>query len=71
MPKYDPDAEISSLALTIPSWISSIIRVYNTAEIATTTHAARLQLENALIQLNAASNIMLGKVKEGEQIGLR
>ena len=26
MPKYDPDAEISSLALTIPSWISSIER---------------------------------------------
>ena len=26
MPRYDPDAEISSLALTIPSWISSIER---------------------------------------------
>jgi hypothetical protein len=26
MPAYDPDAEISSLTLTIPSWISSIER---------------------------------------------
>lgn len=26
MPRYDPDAEISSLTLTIPSWISSIER---------------------------------------------
>lgn len=26
MPKYDPDAEISSLTLTIPSWVSSINR---------------------------------------------
>ena len=26
MPRYDPDAEISSLALTIPSWVSSIER---------------------------------------------
>ena len=26
MPRYDPDAEISSLVLTIPSWISSIER---------------------------------------------
>lgn len=26
MPQYDPDAEISSLALTIPSWVSSIER---------------------------------------------
>ena len=26
MPRYDPDAEISSLSLTIPSWISSIER---------------------------------------------
>jgi len=28
-PGYDPDAEISSLSLTIPSWINSIERAHN------------------------------------------
>ena len=32
MPKHDPDAEIMSLALTIPSWAGSMNRVYNTTK---------------------------------------
>lgn len=32
MPKYDPDAEVSSLALTIPSWISCIEHSHNNTD---------------------------------------
>lgn len=33
MPAYDPDAEFTSLILTIPSWISSIRRAINASDI--------------------------------------
>ena len=71
MPEYDPDAEISSLALTGPSWTSSIARVCNAADIPATSPAARMQLSEALIRLNAAADIMLLQLKEGEQSGLQ
>lgn len=30
LPKYDPDSEILSLSLTVPSWVNSIERVHKT-----------------------------------------
>lgn len=71
MPEYDPDAEISSLALTVPSWVSSIVRVCNAADIRATTRVAREQLAEALIRLTAAADVMLLRLKEGEQSGLQ
>ena len=44
MPKYDPDAETMSLALTIPSWKSSIERVRDKADFAGTSEKARNKL---------------------------
>ena len=64
MPAYDPDAEISSLTLTIPSWISSIDRVRQVCNISTTTYKARTRLERALTELNYTVQTMLHKVQE-------
>ena len=65
MPKYDPDAEIASLALTIPSWQSSIDRVKNTMNIRETTQEARLRLIGKLIELNTTVYRMIRFLKEG------
>jgi hypothetical protein len=65
MPKYDPDAELESLALTIPSWISSIKRVQDTAEIRMTTFAAKFKLTDALIDLVNAAKDMIKRLEEG------
>ena len=54
MPKYDPDAEISSLSLTIPSWISSIQRTQNTANIPLISDKARIKLRTQLDNLSLA-----------------
>lgn len=44
IPKYDPDAEISSLTLTIPSWISSIKRSCGNTDFHKISASARKQL---------------------------
>lgn len=54
IPEYDPDAEIASLALTIPSWISSIERTKNTADFSKTTKPARTKLLGSLSSLRRA-----------------
>ena len=64
MPEYDPDSEISSLALTIPSWISTISRVNRVTDITKTSPAARIRLREELKLLKRTANTMLRKVKE-------
>lgn len=44
MPKYDPDAEITGLILTIPSWISSIQRILNMSDMSGISESARVNL---------------------------
>lgn len=46
MPTFDPDAEISRLTLTIPSWASSLERVKKATDFQFTTKPARRKLEN-------------------------
>lgn len=64
MPAYDPDAEISSLALTIPSWCSSIRRVCDTVDFTATTVAARAQLFRMLEELRDSVSRMLVKAED-------
>ena len=59
MPVYDPDAEISSLTLTVPSWISSIKRVINMADLKAATLDAMNKLRAALLDLKLVSDDML------------
>lgn len=64
MPSYDPDAEISALALTIPSWSSSIRRTYSVVDLSNTTSDACSKLEKELIDLNKTIELMLLSIKE-------
>lgn len=59
MPEYDPDAEISSLKLTIPSWISTIKRVKSVTKRSEISESAKRQLTTALQQLNDCTVEML------------
>ena len=49
MPKYDPDAELQSLSLTIPMWKSSVERVRNNADFECASMGIKSKL---LAQLN-------------------
>lgn len=64
MPAFDPDAEINSLALTIPSWISSINRTRSTAKFTLLTSKGRNQLEQELYQLQKEVQIMIHALRE-------
>lgn len=64
LPKYDPDAEIASLTLTIPSWVSSINRAKNNTNFAKTSSIARSKLSTQLKNLNSTINEMLLLTKE-------
>lgn len=64
MPKFDPDAVISELFLTIPSWISSINRVKNQANFLVATENGRLKLINELEHLKDAISNLLSKATE-------
>jgi len=54
IPKYDPDAEISSLTLTIPSWVSSIHRTCTTAPFNMISEGAKYKLRSQLFELKSA-----------------
>ncbi len=64
MPAFDPDAEINSLALTIPSWISSINRTRSVAKFSLLTLEGKNQLEQELHRLQQAAQVMLLALKE-------
>jgi len=63
-PKYDPDAEISSLSLTIPTWISSMNRTKDITIFDNTTTVARKSLENQLYNLRGTVDAFLALIKE-------
>lgn len=67
MPEFDPDAEISSLTLTIPSWASSIDRTRNRANLSIVSSAARTRLKTALRNLQNTVDEMLDAIKEDRQ----
>lgn len=64
MPAYDPDAEIVSLSLTIPSWTRSIIRAGDASDMAEVSEGARLGLREALVSLKSAADKLLYALRE-------
>jgi len=64
MPKYDPDAEITGLTLTIPSWASSIERTRSKADFDNISDKARVKLTGALQDLQTAIDEMMSAIKE-------
>lgn len=51
MPSYDPDAEIASLTLTIPAWVSSIRRVNQSVNFSAIFSGAKQAARKELILL--------------------
>ncbi len=64
MPVFDPDAEITGLTLTIPSWASSIERTRSKADLGIVSKQARDKLEVALMDLLHKVTTMLAAIKE-------
>lgn len=64
MPAYDPDAEITGFALTIPSWISSIERVRDKADFTITSEKAKSNLLSSLVDLQLKVALLLSKIRE-------
>lgn len=54
MPKYDPDATVTELTLTIPMWISSIQRMEASTNFEKVSANAKEMLEKALVKLQEA-----------------
>ena len=57
MPEYDPDAELTSLSLTLPVWINSINRVYE-SNIDESSIKARNDLYDILCQLDSSTELL-------------
>ena len=66
MPKYDPDAELSSLSLTIPTWKSSIERVDTAADFPHSSENARKKLLKQLSNLSDTVTQITKHIKETE-----
>ena len=64
MPSYDPDAEISSLTLTIPSWCSSLSRAISHADLQAVTDHARKNLHHELFRLMKTIQGILDDLQE-------
>ena len=67
MPQYDPDAELSSLSLTIPSWISSIERVKKNVKLTEVSDNARINTFMALYDLISAAEGMQNALRGREK----
>lgn len=64
MPAFDPDAEVTGLTLTIPSWTSSIDRTKAAADLSTVSPSAKRRLEDALLSLKSKAQEMIHAIKE-------
>ena len=64
MPAYDPDAEISSMALTIPSWVSSMERAHKRTDYSKTSVTARINLVKQLAILERTIYIIQKEIEE-------
>jgi len=64
MPAYDPDGEVASLSLTIPSWSSSIDRVFNKTNLQEVSDKAKTQLRVELMTLRDSIDLILLAIKE-------
>lgn len=64
MPAFDPDSEVASLSLTIPSWSSSIERVFNKTKLSDISDKAKTQLKAELLTLRDSVDLVLLAIEE-------
>lgn len=67
MPKYDPDAPVAELYLTIPSWISSVNRTKNNADFSKISNEARDRLKSVLKEMNKTITEMLCILEDNDE----
>ena len=70
MPRYDPDAELSSLTLTIPTWKSSIERVKSITDFTKASEKAKERLLGQLKNLSETVTQLTDYIKETENAQL-
>lgn len=59
MPTFDPDAEVTGLTLTIPSWSGSIDRIIGGTDLSNVSAEAKARLTSALLGLKGKISEML------------
>lgn len=64
MPVYDPDAEVTGLTLTVPSWTSSVIRAMEKSNFYEVSEKAKAELKIALNNLKKEIEILLKEIEE-------
>lgn len=64
MPSYDPDAEIASLTLTIPTWASSIRRMNGAVDFNAVSIDAKSAARKELVQLKNEVEAVLRRIKK-------
>ena len=63
MPEFDPDAEVVGVALTVPSWTSSINRIVH-SDLGSVSESARLKLLQVLLELQNTIITMINAIRE-------
>lgn len=66
MPKHDPDAELSTLIFTIPSWINSIERATKVSNFQEVSESAKSRVRYQLASLKKTIEILQKRIEEGE-----
>lgn len=64
VPQYDPDAEVASLALTVPSWTDSLQRAQKNTDFSKISERARWRLVYELDHLSFTVDGLLSALKE-------
>lgn len=64
VPVYDPDSELTALALTVPSWIGTINRARSGSDLSKVSPQAKERLRIALKDLQRGISKMLHAIKE-------
>ena len=64
MPQYDPDAEVTGLCLTIPSWTGSILRAEQNTDFSAVSPDAKNKLKAELMDLQNSAAHLLNILRE-------
>jgi hypothetical protein len=66
MPTYDPDASITGLTLTIPSWISSITKTIQSTDLSEISIQAKAKLKDTLYNLDEKITEIINIIDKGD-----
>jgi hypothetical protein len=66
MPTYDPDASITGLTLTIPSWISSITKTIQSTDLSEISIQAKAKLKDTLYNLDEKITEIIKIIDKGD-----